>query len=496
MNKCGISLIYEINARVWLNSLSTKYGKAITLHNCPDEEMFTLKELGIDAIWLMGAWQASKIGRKIAITHQGLRQEFLSVLPDLKPDDVGASPYSITGYEPDAGVGGKEGLLNFKSRLNRRGMKLILDFVPNHTAIDHPWVKNNAGYYINGTVKEMRDNPGLFFSADGKTVLAHGKDPYFPAWTDVAQLNYFNPDARKAMQEELSKAAQFCDGLRCDMAMLILKKIQYQVWGERVFNGNKFSEPRSEFWQDAIAGIREQSPGFFFIAEAYWGLEQELASLGFDYVYDKAFYDALKDEDAQRIRQSLMDESLLAGKRLRFIENHDEERAAESFGEEKSRAACLIMLLASGAHLIHQGQMEGFTKKIPIQLLRQPRQEVNFSMLSFYQNLLSNLKRTGARLNNWSLMNSFPAWDANATFRNFFAFFNAEGYLSVVNYSRSQSQCYLHPDLSRFKSPKLLFKDLLGSAEYLRDSHEIASRGLYLDMPGYGFHLFKINGMN
>lgn len=489
-------LIYEINTRVWLNSLSTKYGKAITFHNCPDEELLRLKELGFDAVWLMGVWQTSKIGREIALTHQSLRQEFLNVLPDIKPEDIGASPYSITGYEPDAAVGGKEGLLNLKNRLQRKRIKLILDFVPNHTAIDHPWIKKNTGYYINGTTKEMWDNPGLFFSLDGKTMLAHGKDPYFPAWTDVAQLNYFNSDTRKAMLEELSKAAQFCDGLRCDMAMLILKKIQYQVWGERVFNSNKFGEPSSEFWQDAIAGVKKQLPGFVFIAEAYWGLEQELVSLGFDYVYDKTFYDALKDEDTQRIRQNLMDASLLAGKRLRFIENHDEERAVAGFGEEKSKAACLIMLLASGAHLIHQGQMEGFTKTIPVQLLRQPRQEVNLSILSFYQGLLSNLKRIGTCLSSWSLMDAFPAWDANATFRNFFAFFKAEGYLSVVNYSHSQSQCYLRPDLSRFRSPKLLFKDLLGSAEYERDSQEIASAGLYLDMPGYGFHLFKINGVN
>lgn len=486
-----MNLIHEINTRVWLKQLSIKYGKDITLNILPDEEIKQLKKFGFQAIWLMGVWHSSKKGREIALNHEALYREFLNVLPDLKDADIVCSPYSIAGYEIDHSLADRKGMIDFKGRLHKYGMKLILDFVPNHVAIDHPWVKAHPGYFIGATLQDMRNDSNTFFSVQNKTVLAHGKDPYFPAWTDVAQLNYFNPQTRKAMQDELVKVAALCDGVRCDMAMLIFKRVQKQIWGKRVYAGNKFSEPQTEFWQDAIAEVKKIYPDFFFIAEVYWGLESELVSLGFDYVYDKAFYDAIKETNIEGIRANLTDKGQLVRKRLRFIENHDQDRAASVFGVEKSKASALLMLLASGAHLLHQGQMEGFTKKLPVQLIRAPKEEINRDLFLFYEQLLLNLKIISKANSQWVLRETFPAWKGNPTFRNFFVFSQDNRYLAVINYSKTQSQCYVYLDLVGLKAKNVLFKDLLGSVEYVRSIDEITSRGLYLDMPAYGFHLFR-----
>ena len=371
---------------------------------------------------------------------------FSRLLPDLKPEDVVCSPYSIAGYEVDSYLGDRKSILDLKKRLNRHGMKLLLDFVPNHVSLDHPWVKTKSELFIHGSEADIRNNPETFFPVDNdKTIVAYGKDPYFPAWTDVAQLNYFNPQTRKAMLDVLLTIAQLCDGLRCDMAMLILKRIQREIWGERVFNNNTFTEPELEFWQEAIVDVKQSYPGFIFIAEVYWGLESELVSLGFDYVYDKPFYDALREMDIEKLEELLTGHDDLRNKKLRFIENHDEGRAATVFGDEKSKAAAFIMTLAPGAHLFYQGQSEGFKIKLPVQLIRRPEERINQQINSFYQILLSNTKTIVQDDGNWVLLNPSPAWDGNMTYKNFIGVFNSNHFLAIINYSDSQSQCYLHP---------------------------------------------------
>jgi len=525
--------VYELNTRLWLRELANKYQRKVRLDNIPDEEIASFKEWGFDYLWLMGVWSSTQEVRKAIFRDPKLLAELKSALPDLTSEDIVSSPYSINEYKIDASLGSQEGLLYFKEKLNRYGMKLILDFVPNHVALDHPWVKKNPEFFINGTTEDLEKNPELFFRPDNsRAILAYGKDPYFPAWKDVAQLNYFNPSTHKAMQEVLFDIAPFCDGLRCDMAMLILMRIQKEIWGERVFNGNKFNEPETEFWQEAIRGIRKVSPDFIFIAEVYWGLEHELVSLGFDYVYDKALYDALRDGDVERVRRYLLEDDGVRYNRLSFIENHDEGRALAVFGLQKSKAAALIMLLMPGMYLFHQGQFEGFREKVPLRLIRRPNEEVNPQVCSFYRKLLSEMKDIIQYNNHWTVLEPSSAWEGNTTDKNFLYVINSQYYLAVINYSTVQSQCYVHfdtfaapnrilsghgieaplsinpehtlafrpesrrVDLGGLKAKNVLFKDLLGSAEYVRNSQEISSRGLYLDMPAYGFHLFRISGMD
>lgn len=484
-----ISRIYEINTRVWLRELSQKYHRDITLASIPDDDLACLKECGFDAVWLMGVWLASGRSHQVVLQHQGLMDTFRSILSDFTLYDVSGSPYAVAGYDVDPVLGGNAALAEIRKRLHHLGIKLILDFVPNHTALDHPWVQASPDLFIQGSAEDHALHPEMFFlHDDARTVLAHGKDPYFPSWTDVAQLNYFNPRTRAVMTGELRKLAAMCDGLRCDMAMLILNRIQKQIWGERVFGSLPFAEPAAEFWPEAAAQVKDVNPDFILIAEVYWGLDAELAGLGFDYVYDKTLYDILRSGPAADLRAHLAAQGPLAHRQLRFIENHDEDRAAKALGEERSKAAALIMALVPGVSLFYQGQLKGYQVKLPVQLLRRPYEDTHSPLQEFYYRLLPQMKGLPGP---WDMLEFLPAWDGNHTHEHFIGFAGPR-HLAVVNFSGFQAQGYVHPRITTAAAPNILFKDLLSPAEYVRASKDIFSRGLYLDLPAYGFHLFRV----
>ena len=225
-------VIYEINTWVWLNELSRKYNRSVTLATVPAEEWSLLSSFGFDAVWLMGVWQRSPAGIAIANRNPDLLTDFRRALPDFRPEDNVGSPYCIRRYVVDEHLGGPEGLAVARRELARRGLKLILDFVPNHVAPDHPWVLQHPECFIQGTEEDLRREPASFMAA-GPRVLACGRDPYFPAWPDVLQLNAFQPGLRQAVSETFAAIADQSDGVRCDMAMLFINSIFERTWGNR-----------------------------------------------------------------------------------------------------------------------------------------------------------------------------------------------------------------------------------------------------------------------
>jgi hypothetical protein len=273
--------------------------------------------------------------------------------------------------------------------------------------------------------------------------------------------------------------------------MLILKRIQKLIWGNNVFGGNQFREPENEFWQNAISEVKEKDPDFIFIAEVYWGVETELLSLGFDYCYDKVLYDVLRSEDIPKIKERLLNSSGLGNRGLVFLENHDEARAAEVFEKEKSRAAAVIMALYPGAKMYHQGQLEGYTVHLPIQLLRKSEEYANQRMYAFYKKYFSALTLADTNSSEWIVAEVFPAGEENTSNRNFVASRKDNKYLAAVNYSNVRSQCFIKfPE--KFDAEKLLFRDLLNDEVYERDAMEISERGIFLDLEPYGYHIFHI----
>jgi hypothetical protein len=184
-------LIYEINTWVWLDELSRREGRSLDLASVPDADWDHIASLGFNAVWLMGVWERSPKGIRISMANDGLLADFRRALPDFTDQDNVGSPYCVRRYVVDAHLGGPEALTVARNKLSQRGVRLILDFVPNHVAPDHPWVTTNPEYFIQGDDEDLRRDPASFVAAGGR-VLACGRDPYFPAWPDVLQLNVFS----------------------------------------------------------------------------------------------------------------------------------------------------------------------------------------------------------------------------------------------------------------------------------------------------------------
>src|SRR5262245_797002 len=219
-------LLLQVNTRVWLTDLGRRLGRRATLDDITDEDLDQLTGPGFDWIWLLSVWQTGKAGQRVSRTNAGWRAEFHDTLPDLTDEDIAGSGFAITGYTVDPALGGDAALARLRTRLQARGLRLMLDFVPNHMALDHPWVESHPEYFVAGTDADLQREPQnytrLTIGNGEQRVFAYGRDPYFSGWPDTLQLDYANPATQQAMAAELARIASQCDGVRCDMAMLVL----------------------------------------------------------------------------------------------------------------------------------------------------------------------------------------------------------------------------------------------------------------------------------
>jgi hypothetical protein len=481
--------LHQINTRVLLTNLSRTLRRPATLDDIPDGELDKIAQDGFDWVWFLGVWQTGVAGRKISLENAEWRREFQELLPDFSDNDVCGSCFAIRSYTVHSDFGGNSALERLRRRLTERGIRLILDFVPNHTAPDHPWVQQHPEYYVHGTEEQLEREPQNYTrvaTPGGPVILAYGRDPYFAGWSDTLQLNYANPDLQEARVSELESIAAMCDGVRCDMAMLILPDVFERTWGLRP----------APFWPDAIGRVRALHPDFLFMAEVYWDLEWALQQQGFDYTYDKRLYDRLRDGQARPVRDHFRADMDFQRKSARFLENHDEPRAAATFPPGKYQAAAILTYFCPGLRFFHQGQAEGRTKKIPVHLVRGPVEPPNPEMRQFYDQLLGCLRLSVAREGDWSLLECTPAWDGNWTWDSFicFAWYDSgrTPLIAVVNYAPHQSQCYLHVSCDELSGKVVRLRDLMGPAVYDRPGDEILSRGLYLDLPAWGYHVFEL----
>lgn len=480
--------IYEINAFTWLNALSLYYGRPITLHNIPDHELKPLADMHLDAIWLMGVWEHSPRGRDVALDHAGLREDYQRVLVDFKSEDVVGSPYCVRRYVVDSRLGGPGGLAAFRQQLKRLGLKLILDFVPNHIALDHDWVSKHPDYLVQGTAEDLQSDAATFFEAGG-AILAHGRDPYFPAWTDTVQVNAFSEAYRRASINILLEIAAQCDGVRCDMAMLLTNRIFAKTWTEERVG----KTPETEFWNVVIGELRQRVADFRFLAEVYWDMEYELQQQGFDFCYDKRLYDRMISNDMIGLNHHLTADLAYQNKLIRFIENHDESRALKTLGLERSRMAALIVATLPGATLWHEGQFYGHKIKIPVQLGRRPLEPNDMALHRFYVRLLAESAHSVYRNGTWQLRQTDKAWPENLSHQNMVPYTWREGEarrMVVVNYSDQRSQARIKlPDFG-LENGTWKLTDWLDHAEYERIGDRMVEDGLYIDLRPWSAHLF------
>ena len=481
--------LYQINTRVWLTGLSRAMGRPATLDDVPDAVLDRLSGAGFDWVWLLSVWQTGAAGQRVSRTNPEWRDEFAHTLPDLQEADIAGSGFAITGYSVAEALGGDAALARIRERLRARGLRLMLDFVPNHTALDHPWVEQHPEYYIAGTDDELAREPANFVRvprAGGDRVLAHGRDPYFPGWPDTLQLDYSHPATQEAMIGELERIGGQCDGVRCDMAMLVLPDVFERTWGRRA----------TDFWPEATRRVRGRHPGFVFMAEVYWDLEWALQQQGFDYTYDKRLYDRLREGYAPPVREHLHAGLDFQDRLARFLENHDEPRAAATFGHDAHRAAAALTFLSPGLRFFHQGQFEGRRMRISPHLIRGPEEEVDAALSEFYLRLLAVLKRPALRDGEWKLLPCGPAWQHNLTWQQYVAYswqLGAQDRLVVaVNAGGEQGQCFVRLPFGDLDGRQWRLEDLLGEAVYVRDGSDLQTWGLFLDEPAWKAQVFAM----
>jgi hypothetical protein len=481
--------LYQINTRVWLTEFARQLGRPATLDDIPDVELDRLANRGFDWIWFLSVWQTGAVAQRLSRENPEWRREFEETLPDLREEDIPGSGFAISGYTVHTALGGDTALARLRERLATRGLRLMLDFVPNHMAPDHPWVEDHPEYFIRAGEPELAREPRNYTRVKrkgGDLILAHGRDPYFPGWPDTLQLDYGNPATQEAMIGELVRIAGQCDGVRCDMAMLVLPDVFERTWGR----------PAQLFWPNATRRVRERVPGFCFMAEVYWDLEWTLQQQGFDYAYDKRLYDRLREGHARPVREHFHAGLDYQDKLARFMENHDEPRAAATFPADVHEAAAVITFLSPGLRFFHQGQFEGRLKRISPHLGRAPEEPTDRRLQQFYERVLGVLREPAVREGQWQLLECQPAWEGNWTWDCFLAFAwqgpGEDRAVVTVNYAPNQSQCRVRLPFPDLGNRQWRLKDLLGDATYDRDGNDLQAGGLYLDESPWQARVFSM----
>jgi len=479
-------VLYQVNARTAVRAL----GPDATLDALGDAQLDALLPPGVDWCYLLGVWQTGPAGAAVSRHDPAIRAECATTLPDLTDADVCGSCFAVTGYRVHDRLGGDSALARLRARLACRGVALMLDFIPNHTALDHPWVALDPDRYVNGTEDDLAAAPANWIrvqAGGAQRILAHGRDPFFPGWTDTLQLDHSSPGTQAALRQQLIAAADRCDGLRCDMAMLLLPDVFERTWGR----------PAPDFWPTAIATVKARHPGFTFLAEVYWGRDHDLVADGFDLTYDKGLYDALVHDPAS-VRDRLAADPDHQAHAARFLENHDEPRAVRTFGTgDRHRAAAVTTFLGPGLRFFQHGQLDGWSTHVPMHLCRAPAEEDQPELRAFYDALLAVLADPAVHDGRWRLLDRRPAWDGNPSHRDVAAWaWQDRGgtlrWLVVVNLADHWSQAYVPLAGLGLEGCTVELDDHLGPARYERDGDALAGEGLYLDVPPWAHHVFRV----
>ena len=446
--------IYEINTRVHCTNFD----------HITDAEMAELSQLGFDAVWMMGVWRISEGARTIS---------------KITSADFEGSPYAVPVYEISRELGGRSRFAGLVKRARSAGLSVIVDFVSNHMALDSPWITTRGDLFVRSDTAARKQSTNEFFLTRSGEAIAFGRDPYFSPWNDTAQLDYSNGALRTKMIEVLKQISQIADGVRCDMAILILRDCFRQLWYPLLPESLFDQKMPAEFWDQAIGEIKQISPNFTFIAEAYWDKERQLRALGFDLCYEKKLYDALVGHDLARVVESLERDSDALRGSLYFIENHDEPRAASVFDRSDNLAALALILSIPGSVLIHEGQMEGKHERLPVQRIKPLTQEPpDFALREAYVQLLHITRDDVFQKGDFQLFDPC-VYGAIGLIR--------KDHRRLVAYLGQISDAW-----HRFNSPKMDISDLarsVGAQSQMRLTNLLTSRSITLQDSNGAFNL-------
>lgn len=482
--------LFEINTWAWLEELSARAGHSITLDAVPVSEWDKLQQLGFDIVWLMGVWRRSPASREIALAEPANRPLYDRALPGWTSADVVGSPYAVAEYAPDRRIGTWGSLDRAREELHQRGIALFLDFVGNHTALDHPWTSAHPEFYVQGAAGDFAKDPASFHrieGTNGPVFLALAKDPYFPPWKDAAQLNHFNPKMRAAQLAQLRTIAAHCDGVRCDMAMLHLNDIFANQWACFLKNPKP---PKTEFWAAAHKAV----PRLVLLAEAYWGTEQRLLDLGFSFAYDKSLYDALRDANVPKAQAGLAAAPSVEGHFARFLENHDEARCASAFGKQRLPGAATLMGTLPGMRFYHQGELEGRSAFLPITLRMQANAPPDPEIFALFAKILQITNDDAFHSGTWNLLPVVPEGDGTAGNLAVYEWRSAKSWKVIVGNlagNAAQGRVKLGDRVST--AAQYIFYDQLNDVRYERSGEELRNLGLFVRREAFQAHLFDVS---
>jgi Alpha amylase, catalytic domain len=356
--------LYQINLRHFL--VENNYN---SFEDVPNSFWKNLKSLGFSWIWLLGVWQIAPLSIQNSKKH----------FANFHEDKVIGSCFAIEDYIIDPILGKESEFLELKKKLNSFGLSVMLDFIPNHFGLSESLLTNHVEMFIN---TEKSPNS---FEFNGLN-FALGRDPNFEPWSDTLQLDYSKTETQNFMLQKLLYVSSLCDGVRCDMAMLILPDIFGKNWSKKHVNN---------FWLNAINEVKKLNPEFVFLAEVYWSLESRLLEQGFDFVYHKNWLDFVVQERWNNLSQINDNSNLI------FLENHDEERIASHIDSSKLLLINIFLSIQNGFQLWQDAQTSGRKKRLPIQVLPDYTEEVNINLkktLELWLNLTQEWKVKNTRL--------------------------------------------------------------------------------------------------
>ena len=203
--------------------------------------------------------------------------------------------------------------------------------------------------------------------------------------------------------------------------------------------------------------------------------------------------------DGGAVRDHLMADLQFQQRCCRFLESHDEPRAASMFSMPQHLAAAAITYLSPGLRLFHEGQLEGRKHRVSMHLSRRAAEAPDPSIKELYKSLLTCLRSKALREGSWSLLECIPEWEANPTFRQFVSFswkHLGERWLICVNYGPESAQTFVRLPWADLNGRTWTLNDQLTEEILVRDGDDLTERGLYLNVPAWHVHIFLMQEKN
>ncbi len=534
---------------VWLDQLSKQYEKSITkLDQIPDEELDLLSNRGFSALWLIGLWERSSASKQIKRTCGNPEAE--------------SSAYSLRNYEIAEELGGWEAFHNLKYRCSKRGIRLASDMVPNHTGIDSNWINNHPDWFLqipyspypnySFTGQNLSSHPdiGIYiedhyydrtdaavtfkrveFHSGNERHIYHGNDGTSMPWNDTAQLDYLNPEVREAVIQTILHVARNFPVIRFDAAMTLAKKHIQRLWfpepgtggdiptrSERGLSKSEFNKAIPiEFWREVVDRIQEEAPDTLLLAEAFWMMEGYFVkNLGMHRVYNSAFMNMLKMEENHKykntIKNTLAYEPEILKRFVNFMNNPDEDTAAEQFGMgDKYFGICTMMITMPGLPMFGHGQIEGYKEKYGMEYRKAYHNEIpDTGFVQRHKREIFPLIRKRylfSESENFNLYDMFNfegvvdenvfGWSNSKDNEYALVFYNnsynsTDGWIktAVSKSNQSDKNIGIALGLQNDSGNYCIFREQRSDLMFIRNSKQIHESGIYLHLNGYENQIF------